>query len=287
MRFRDGMKFLRLAPFALAALLAAPRALAAQDSTKGKIGDVQRSADNAKKKGSGDGDTDDGVVAFLPQSVEAFFDGVAAVGKGVYLLFTYVPVMPGQGYGGYPYAGGGPFVRAGVAAGRTFGAASASYFMDDQSKLRATHVSMQWAGGMLHREIELSAYAEPTPTGTDRLQMVRLTFAAAPRLGDLGFAKFGGGLQVVTLGSGDVASGPELEAGVQLFPRRPLGIEATARVGPMTWSGGPQWGISFADLSAGGSVFVGRFEIQAGYRWTRIGVGAPFRGPTLGMRVWF
>ena len=283
------MKLPHPGPLALAALLAIPTPLPAQDSTKGKIGDVQRSADNAKKRGGGDSDDGDGGFhTILLQGPEAFFNGVAAACKGVYLLFAWVPVMPGQGYQPYPYAGGdGPFVRRDVADGRTFAAASASYFTDDQSRLRATHVSVQWAGGTMHREIELSAYAEPTPAGTDHLQMFRLTFAVAPRLGDLGFANFGGGLQIVTLGSGDAASGPELEAGVQLFPVRPFGIEATARVGPMTWNGGPQWGVSFVDLSAGGSVFVGRFEIQAGYRWTRIGVGAPFRGPTLGMRVWF
>jgi len=282
------MVLLHLAPFALAAVLAAPAPLPVRPDTGGKIGDVQHSADNAKKKGDGGDDGDDGgVVAVFLDTPEAIVDGFAAACKGVYLLFAYVPVMPGQGYAPYPYAGGGPFVRRDVASGRTFGAASASYFMDDQSSLRATHVSVQWAGGMLRREVEFSSYAEPGPGGTDHLQMVRLTFSAAPRLGGLGFATFGGGLQVVTLGSGDVASGPELEAGVQLFPARPFGVEAAARVGPMTWSGGPQWGISFADLSAGGSILVGRFAIEAGYRWTRIGVARPFRGPTIGMRVWF
>jgi len=288
------MVLLHLAPLALSAVLVAPAPLRVQHDTGGKIGDVQRSADHAKKKGSGDsGDGDDSggrSVAIFLDAPGAFLNGVVAVGKGIYLLFTYVPTLPGQGYARYPYAGDGAdgsFVRQGVSVGRTFGAASVSYFADDQSRLRATHVSTEWAGGLLHREIEFSTYAEPTPTGTDHLQMFRLTFAAAPRLGNLGYAKFGGGIQIVTLGFGDIASGPELEAGVQLFPWRPFGVSAAARVGPLTWNGGPQWGVSFADLTAAGSVFVGRFEIQAGYRWTRIGVGRPFRGPTLGMRVWF
>ena len=209
MHFLGGMNLRSLAPFALAALFVPPRGLPAQDSTKGKIGDAQRSADDAKKKGGGDsGDHDGGGLVLIP---EAFINGVATFGRGVYLLFTYVPVMPGQGYQPYPYAqDGSPFVRRDVAVRRTFGAASASYFMDDQSSLRATHVSVQWAGGMLHREIELSAYAEPTSAGTDHLVMFRMTFAAAPRLGDLGFATFGGGVQIVTLGSGDAATGPEL-----------------------------------------------------------------------------
>jgi hypothetical protein len=278
-------------PIALAALLSAagPGRLAAQadSSGKGKIDDVERSARDAKRKGSGDGEGG-GLVAVIFE--DGLYDGAQALARAVWSAFTYVPRTPGQGYLAYPYAGspaGETYVRRGVGDGRTFGAVSASYFADDQSTLRAGHFSVEWAGGMLYREIEYSAYVEPRPNETDHLQMLRISFAAMPPLGDIGYAKLGGGLQIVTLGTGDAASGPEFEAGVQLFPRRPFGIGATARVAPMTWSGGPSWGVGFVELVGNASVLIERFELQAGYRWTRIGVGAPFRGPTLGMRVWF
>ena len=269
-----GMKLLTLAPLALAALLAAQAALGAQDTTSGKIGDVQRSAGAAKKQGG------------APEEEEGggwFFGGWHAF---MHVTFGVWPRDTGQGYQSHPYAGGGPFVREGVTDGRRFGSVSATYFADDQSTLRADHFSVEWAGGFIRREIEFSAYWEPRPTGTDHLQMFRASFTVVPPLGAIGYWKLGAGVQVVTVGT-DAATGPEIEAGVQLFPVRPFGLGATARVAPLTWSGGPEWSVGFVDLSANGSVFVGPFEIQAGYRWTRIGVGAPFRGPTLGMRVWF
>ena len=276
MLIQAGMKTTPLVSLALLALLGAlqPATLAGQD--KGKIGDVQRSADSAQQKGHhGGGDDDEGGW---------FFGGWHGF---VHALFGVYPRDTGQGYQSYPYAGSGAFVRQEVTDGRTFGAVSASYFADDQSTLRADHFAMEWAGGLVRREIEFSAYWEPRSDGTtDHLQMFRAGFTVVPRLGDAGYLKLGGGVQVVTVGS-DAATGPEFEAGVQLFPRPPFGFSATARVAPLTWAGGPEFGVGFVDLTANGSVFVGRFEIQAGYRWTRIGVGAPFRGPTLGMRVWF
>ena len=270
------MKTTSAAPLALLALFAAaaPATLAGQD--KGKIGDVQRSADSAQQKGRrGGGDHGDD-------------EGGGGFGWGVarFFLFGVFPSDTGQGYQHYPYAGGGPYLRRNVTDGRTFGTVSASYFADDQSTLRATHIAVEWAGGFIRREIEFSSYREPLATRTDHLQMFRLSFTAVPPLGDVGYLKIGAGVQVVTVGT-DAATGPEFEMGVQLFPRRPFGLGATARVAPLTWSGGPVWGVGFVDLAANGSVFVGPLEIQAGYRWTRIGVGAPFRGPTLGMRVWF
>lgn len=275
-----GMKTSLLAPLALAALLgAAPPALAAQDQpSKGKIDDVERSAENARKKG--DGGQDDEGGWFLGGNP---FHLVAEVFWGVGRPDS------GQGYLSYPYArgSGGTFVLRNVREGRRFGAVSAAYFADDESTLRAGHYSVEWAGGMLHREIAFSSYAEPLADHTDRLQLFRFTLAVVPPLGERGYFKIGMGAQIVTLGTGDAATGPEFEAGFQLFPVRPLGVGATARVAPLTWAGGPEFGLGFVDLVGTGSVFVGRFELQAGYRWTRIGVAAPFRGPTLGMRVWF
>jgi len=271
------MKPLSLAPLAFAALLAVPAALRAQDSTSGKIGGVQHSADAGKKKGGGGsgGDEDQG-------------EGGGGWGWGVarVFLFGVFPSDTGQGYQHYPYAGSGPYVRRDVTDGRWYAVVSATYFADDQSTLRANHFAVEWAGGFIRREIEFSSYREPLATRTDHLQMFRLSFTAVPPLGDVGYLKIGGGVQAVTLGS-DAATGPEFEAGVQLFPRRPFGLGATARVAPLTWNGGEVFGVGFVDLAANGSVFVGPVELQAGYRWTRIGISAPFRGPTLGMRVWF
>ncbi len=275
-----GMRHFRLAPLALLALLGlvAPAPLTAQDSSShGKIGDVQRSADNNKRQGSDE--DDEGGGGFFFGSFHAF----AQTDWGVY------PSDTGQGYHRYPYASGSgeTFVRHDVTDGRTFAAVSASYFADDESSLRAGHFSVEWTGGILHREIEFSAYAEPLADRTDHLQMLRLGLMLVPSLGDVGYLKVGAGFQAVILGSGDAATGPEVEAGVQLFPRRPFGVSATARVAPLTWHGGPTWGVGVADFAGSGSVFVGRLEVLAGYRWTRIGVGSPFHGPTVGMRVWF
>ena len=276
MHLHPGMKTPRLTSLLLATLLAVPAALAAQDSTSGKIGGVQHSADKAKHHGDGGGgDQGD------DESGGGFGWGVAR-----FFLFGVFPSDTGQGYQAYPYARSGPYVRRDVTNGRWFAVVSATYFRDDQSSLRAEHFAVEWAGGFLRREIEFSSYWEPLATRTDHLQMLRLSFTAVPPLGDAGYLKIGGGVQVVTVGT-DAAMGPEVELGVQLFPRRPFGLGATARVAPLTWSGGPVLGLGFVDLAANGSVFVGPVELQAGYRWTRIGVNAPFRGPTLGMRVWF
>lgn len=262
----------RLSAIVLAALLA-PAALPAQDSTSGKIGDVQHSADAAKHQGGEPEEEGDGW----------FFGGWHTF---AHVMFGVWPRDTGQGYQRFPYAAQGPYVRRDVTDGRTFGSVSTSYFADDQSTLRAMHFAVEWAGGFIRREIEFSSYWEPLATRTDHLQMFRMSFTLVPPLGDVGYLKIGAGVQAVTVGT-DAATGPEIEAGVQLFPRRPFGLGATARVAPLTWNGGPEWGVGFVDLAANGSVFVGPIELQAGYRWTRIGVGAPFRGPTLGMRVWF
>jgi len=280
----SSMRLAHVVPLALIALLgAAPAPLAAQEDqpSKGKIDDVERSADNAKKKGSDD--NDEGGGGWFIGGVGDAFSAFAELCWGVH------PRQAGQGYLSYPYAAGSgeTFVRRDVTDGRRFGAVSATYFADDESALRAGHFSVEWAGGILHREIEFSTYAEPMPDGTDHLQMLRLSFTLAPPIGDLGYVKVGGGFQIVTLGTGDAATGPEVELGVQLFPRRPFGLGAAARVAPLTWNGGPEWGVGFVDLAGNGSVFVGRVEVLAGYRWTRIGVGSPFHGPMVGMRVWF
>jgi len=274
-----------LVSFALIASVgvARPARLLSQSDSGGKIGDVQHSADNAKKGGHGhdhgDGDSDGDSFGSFGWFVDGFWH-----------MLVYVPRDTGQGYLAYPYArsdAASPFVLREVDHGRAFGAVSASYFRDDGSTLRAGQFAVEWVGGLWDRTIEFSRYAEPLADRTDHLSLLHVGFAALPPVGDLGYLKIGLAFQAVFTDSGDVAVGPELVLGTQLFPRRPFGVGATARLAPLTWMGGPTWGTGFVDLMADGSVFLGRVELMAGYRWTRVGVGAPFSGPTLGMRVWF
>jgi hypothetical protein len=281
---RSRLVSLGLAPLALIALLglARPARLVAQDPqpSTGKIGDVERSADNAKKQGSdhADDDGDDGLGGFR------FFV------HAVWHAFVYVPRDTGQGYLSYPYATsavGPTFVVREVASGRTFANLSATYFHDAGSTLSGMHFSVEWVGGMFGRTIEYSHFTEATGAGTDHLSMVHVGFAALPPVGDLGYLKVGLAFQGVFTDQGDAAVGPELVLGTQLLPKRPFGIAASVRLAPLTWGGGPAFGTGFVDLMAGGSVFLGRTEVQAGYRWTRVGVGSPFSGPTLGVRAWF
>ncbi len=278
-----GMRHSTLAALALAGLLggAFPAVLPAQDdSTKGKIGDVERSA--GRSKGQGDDDDEGGSlgsIRLLGDIMHAFFGA-----------FTYVPVHPGQGYLEYPYAepaASGSFVLHQVEQGRTFGAFTATYFADDESSLRATHFQIEWAGGQLDRTIEYSYYREPLADHTDQLHLFRLGFAGLPPVGDVGYVKVGLGVQTVFTDRGDGAIGPEVEVGTKLFPVRPVSLGASARLAPLQWVGGSGFGLGFVDLAGTASVFVGRIEIEGGYRWTRIGLGTPFHGPTLGMRVWF
>lgn len=273
-----------LAPLALIALigLARPARLLPQSDSGGKIGDVQHSADNAKKGndhgGGGSADDRDGFGAF-GWFVEGFWH-----------LLVYIPRDTGQGYLAYPYARTdepSSFVLRDVDRSRTFGAVSASYFHDDGSTLRAGQFAVEWVGGMWDRTIEFSRYAEPLSDRTDHLSMLHMGIAALPPVGEIGYLKIGLAFQGVFTDSGDVALGPELVLGTQLFPRRPFGVGGAARLAPLTWMGGPTWGTGFVDLMANGSVFVGPVELMAGYRYTRVGVGSAFSGPTLGMRVWF
>jgi hypothetical protein len=281
------MKTPRIVPLALVPLalvaslgLARPARLLSQ-SDSGKIKDVGHSAGHARKQGGDHGDhgDDDGW----------FVGGTRFFVRAVWHTIVYVPSDTGQGYLAYPYArfGGPSFVVPDVAWGRSFGTVSATYFRDAGSTLRGGHVAIEWAGGMFDRTIEYSFFREPTATGTDHLSMLHAGVALLPPLGDLGYLKVGLAFQGVFTDQGDVATGPELVLGAQLLPKRPFGVAATARVAPLTWAGGPAFSTGFVDLIGTGSVFLGRFELQAGYRWTRVGVGAPFSGPTLGLKAWF
>jgi hypothetical protein len=273
---RPRLDSLALAPFVLVALLGTANAarLVAQDEHKGKIDDVEHSADNAKRDGDDRSDGGGGAFFWMRGVVHAFF---------------YTPRDTGQGYLAYPYAGpyGASFVVRDVDRGRSFGAVSATYFRDDGSSLRGGHFAIEWTGGALDRTVEYSYFRERKADETDQLSMLHIGLAALPRVGELGYLKVGVAFQGVFTDQGDVAAGPELVLGTQLLPARPFGLTATARLAMLTWAGGPAFGTGFVDLMGGGSVFLGRAELQAGYRWTRVGIGAAFGGPTLGLRAWF
>jgi hypothetical protein len=158
----------------------------------------------------------------------------------------YVPRDTGQGYLAYPYAGpldGPSFVVADVDRGRTFGGVSATYFRDAGSTLSGAHFAIEWVGGMLDRTIEYSHFSEPTSDGTDHLSMLHFGVSALPRIGNLGYLRFGLAFQGVFTDQGDAAIGPEPVLGTQIFPKRPFGIAATARLAPLTWVGGPTLGM--------------------------------------------
>ena len=139
----------------------------------------------------------------------------------------------------------------------------------------------------LQRELEYTGYAEPTADGTDHLHLVRFGFAQIRGIGNVGYTLLGLGVQGVILDRIDrSAVGPEAELGVQLFPKRPWAVGATVRLAPLTWGGGELFGTGFVDATGHVSFIVNCAEIMLGYRWTRIGTGAPFTGVSLGVRVW-
>ena len=97
----SSMRLARFVPLALTALLgaAAATALTAQEDqpSKGKIGDVERSADNAKQKGNDGGDDGGGW----------FIEGVGSPFRAMAVMLWEVhPRDTGQGYLRYPYAAG-------------------------------------------------------------------------------------------------------------------------------------------------------------------------------------
>jgi hypothetical protein len=270
-----------LAALALAVLVGAatPAALFAQQDqpSGGKIGDVERSADSARgRRDRGrdrHGDHDDG---FGPRIF-------------LHVLF-WVPRDTGQGYLDYPYQGSGrpaTFVRRNVWEGRAFGTFTAAYFSDASSTLRAGQFAIEWTGGAWERQLDYTFYREPLAGRTDYLHLLRFGMAGLPPLGEVGYLRIGFGVQTVILDDGDAAVGPQLELGAQLFPASPLGVGATMRLAPLTWEGGPVFGTGFVDLMGHGSVFLGPAELMVGWRWTRVGVGSPFSGPTAGVKFWF
>jgi hypothetical protein len=197
---------------------------------------------------------------------------------------------PGPRYHPYPYADSTdpePFQRSGRVGRRRFGAVTGTWFADAArgATLGAGQVTVEGANGPYHASLEYALYLEPTRTDTDYLHLVRAGFGAVPRLGDSGYMRFGVGARVLVLDDGDAAVGPELELGAQLFPVRPWGVSVLARGALINWS----WtgGSPFADLTATGSYFTGRYELLAGWRYTKVGSAVAFSGPAAGVRLWF
>ena len=283
-----------LVPLVLAILvsLALPGRLRSQDEHKGKIDDVEQSARNATKgrEGHHDHDDGDGGGGFLFHLVRGLFHVMAHTQTVPSDSAAPPPEPPSQGYLAYPYARPrdvSTFVLRDVTTGREFASVGAAYFRDDGSTLRAGQFTFDAAYAWALLSAEYSFYREPMPDGTDYLHLGRVAVDGLGPLGDIGYFKAGLAVQAVVTDNLHGAAGPELDLGVQLFPGRPLGVAADARFAAQTWQGGPAFGTGFVDLMGRGSVFIGRVELQAGYRWTRVGVGTPFHGPTLGMRVWF
>jgi hypothetical protein len=264
-----------LTAFALVAVvnlgLGAGTALAQDDQPKtGKIGNVEREAREARRDGGHHGDDDDGgggAFAFL------------------HVVFGY-PREPGQGYEPYPYRHADqPFVHDSVLTGRRFWTVSGQYFADDESTLRGGQFAFEGANGLFTYGIETTQFIERLAGETDRLFTARVMVGVLPPLGRIGFVRVGLAARGLVTDQGDAAGGPELELGVQLFPRRPFGLDATGRGAFMSWDHNSYFFMS--DLQLGGSVFLGPLEMRAGYRRMQVGSATAFNGPTLGLRVWF
>ncbi len=281
-----GMNARRLVPaLAIAAVAAFPAAAPAQSDPqpkpeRGKVDGVEGEARRARRESDG--------VECVDCGGSGFF--LIDMAEAALRAFFVTSPHPGQGYHRYPYADtldADPFVRGTVASGRRFGAFSASYFADDAEggTLRAGQIALEGANGVVHAGVEYTLYREPTQTDVDWLHLARVSIGAVPRLGRVGFLQAGLAARAVSLDNGNTAVGPELELGVQTFPGRPWGVAVNARGALVSWSWGGSSG--FADLTANGSYFVGRAEVIAGWRYTKVGRAAAFNGPTAGVRLWF
>ena len=246
---------------------------------RGKVDGVEDEASRARRNGDDWECLDCGGGFFLFQMADAAFRAMVMPSP-----------HPGQGYHRYPYADtldADAFVRSPVATGRRFGAMTASYFADNAvgGTLQAGQFSLEGANGVMHAGMEYTLYREPTQTDTDWLHLARVSVGVVPRMGRLGFMRIALAARAVILDNSDAAIGPELEVGMQAFPARPWGAAVNARGALLHWNWGGSSG--FADLTATGSYFVGRAELMAGWRYTKVGSAEAFNGPTAGVRLWF
>lgn len=248
---------------------------------RGKVDGVEREARRAGREDDGDEweceDCGGGFFLFrmIGSALQAFF----------------VPSkVPGQGYQRYPYAerdAAEPFVLDSAATGRRFGTFTGMYFNDQDvgGTLQAAQFALEGANGALVSAVEYTLYREPTQTDTDWLHLARVGLGVAPRLGRLGFVRLLAAGRLIVLDNGGAALGPELELGITTFPVRPVGVSANARGALVNWSGGGR--SAFTDLTVTGSCFLGRAELMAGWRYTKVGSAEAFNGPTAGVRLWF
>lgn len=248
-----------------------PAAAAAQG---GKIDGVERAAADARGSGSADCDCDF-------DSDASSSDGSSSSGSALR--------KPGQGYLDYPYRGGHysgtPFVVRRADEGRRFQSVSVSHYADPASTLTGTHLEIEAVGGIAWLGAEWGLHVEPLADETDVLHTLRFGLGVVPRLGDIGFLKTNVAFRMIVLDDGEAAEGLDLELGAQLFPARPFGVMGSVRAAAMSWDENNSFGMY--ESRAAASVFLGRIEVEGGWRWTKIGRTAAFSGPTLGVRVWF
>lgn len=197
----------------------------------------------------------------------------------------------GQGYLPYPYAEydgtGTTFVQRRTAERPGFGAVTGQFFSDVGSTTMAGRFSIEGAYRRLRAEAEYGYYAEPLQTRTDHLHTYRIGVAIQPRLGDRAYLIAGVAGRGVVLNGGDEAGGPEGELGIQMFPRRPLGLAVTGRLAALTWTGTGSGSFTLREVNTTGSLFIGRIELQAGWHFMKLGDDPAFAGPVVGTRVWF
>ena len=181
-----------LASLVLAALLGAAAASGALAQDKGKIDDVERSADNARRGHDHDHDDDDsgggGFFFFLLRGLIHSSHHAATVADSG----PPAPEPPGQGYLPYPYVGRQEptsFVMRKVTTGRGFASLSASWFRDEESTLRAAQVAFEGAYDQALFTAEYSFYREPMPDGTDYLHLGHVALSGLGPIGDIGYFK--------------------------------------------------------------------------------------------------
>jgi hypothetical protein len=213
-------------------------------------------------------------------------------GRAVWHVATFVARDrgPGQGYLDYPYADHRAlehFVLSDVTAHRSFGTFAASHYIDAGSTLRGTRVAWEGARGIVAFNAEVDAFREPTASDVDHLTLVRVGANGLARLSHATFVRSGLAMRAMVLDDGSVAIGPEFEAGIQVFPLRPLAFDGTFRVAGLSGAGAAWFGTALLEGSAGAGVLLGRVELRVGYRALVIGQATTLAGPTLGARIWF
>ena len=277
--FPPGMRTRSLLGLSLVLSTSAALPLVAQDERprRGKIDGVERERDKSTK----DGDSNDSDCDCSAWWIE--------IGEGIVHVFT--PRGAGRGYRAYPYSwrdsveSDSPFLVRDT-RNRSFGTLSLSVFDDAGSTLSSARFAFAGAAALAYWSFEFSGYREPLQTNTDHLYAFRLGMGVMARPGPRTMLRMGFAARGIVLDDGSSAAGPELELGAQLLPRRPFGVSVLGRVGALDWEGGGDL-MALRELNTTGSIFVGRWEFQAGWHWMKLGSAPAFGGPMLGTRIWF